>query len=101
MSISCANWVLKSLHRVGAAKMVGQIVPWGQNAEKCPDNRGFPWNAKNGEKRKTSEDIVSKILLSMTQYNLRTMLEPNLFSGHLIRRAPFWSADMHTVHARE
>ena len=23
-----------------------------------PDNRGFPWHAKNGENRKTSEDIV-------------------------------------------
>ena len=25
-----------------------------------PDNRGFSWHAKNGKKRKTSEDIVSK-----------------------------------------
>ena len=25
-----------------------------------PDNRSFPWHAKNGEKRKPSEDIVSK-----------------------------------------
>ena len=25
-----------------------------------PDNRGFSWCAKNGEKRKTSEEIVSK-----------------------------------------
>ena len=25
-----------------------------------PDNRGFSWHAKNGEKRKTSEEIVSK-----------------------------------------
>ena len=24
-----------------------------------PDNRGFPWHAKNGEKIKTSEDVVS------------------------------------------
>ena len=27
---------------------------------KYPDNRGFSWHAKNGEKRKTSEEIVSK-----------------------------------------
>ena len=25
-----------------------------------PDNRSFSWHAKNGEKRKTSEEIVSK-----------------------------------------
>ena len=25
-----------------------------------PDNKGFSWHAKNGEKRKTSEEIVSK-----------------------------------------
>ena len=24
-----------------------------------PDNRGFSWHVKNGEKRKTSEEIVS------------------------------------------
>ena len=43
----------------------------------------FPGLRKtDGEKRKTSEDIVSKTLLSMTQYNFRTRQGPNFFSVH-------------------
>ena len=55
----------------------------------------------DGEKRKTSEDIVSKTLLSMTQYNFRTRQGPISSLSILIRWAPFRPADMHTVHARE
>ena len=37
----------------------------------------------------------------MMQENFRMRLDPNLFSGHFIRRSLFWPADMHTVHAQE
>ena len=43
-----------------------------------PDNRGnFPGTWKIERKKKTSEDIASKM-----QYNFRMWPEPNLFSGH-------------------
>ena len=40
--------------------------------------------------------------VEQTQYNFRTRLEPkSLLWPFLIRWAPFWQADMHTIHTRE
>ena len=47
-------------------------LPQGRDSRKNPDNRGFSLHAKNGEK---------KNLLSLTHYNFRTRLGPNLFSS--------------------
>ena len=66
-----------------------------------PDNRGFPWHAKNEEKRKTSEDIVSKSCWAWRNITLQRGWSPISSLAILIRRAPFWPADMRTVHAQE
>ena len=65
-----------------------------------PDNRGFSWDAKNGEKKNLWRYRV-KILLSMTQYTLERGWSPISSLAILIRRAPFWPADMRAVDARE
>ena len=66
-----------------------------------PDIRGFPWHAKNGEKRKTSEDIVSKSCWAWRNITWERCWSPISSLAISIRRASFWPADMHTVHARE
>ena len=66
-----------------------------------PDNRGFSWHAKNGKKRKTSEDIVSKSCWAWRNVTLERGWSRISSLAILIRWAPFWPADMHTVHARE
>ena len=52
---------LKRLHE-GIAGERGSISSFwtGNLAKSYPDNRGFTWQTKNGEKRKTSQGIASK-----------------------------------------
>ena len=66
-----------------------------------PDNRGFSWHAKNGEKRRTSEDIVSKSCWARRNITLERGWSLISSLEILIRRAPFWPAYMQTVNARE
>ena len=55
------------------------------------DNRGIPWHAKNGEKRKTSEDIVSKSCWARCNITWERGWSP------ISSLAPFWPEDKHTV----
>ena len=50
---------------------------------------------------KASEDIVSKSCWAWRNITLERGWSPISSLDILIRRAPFWPADMHTVHARE
>ena len=53
------------------------------------------------ERKKPSEDIVLKSCWAWRNITLEWGWSPISSLGILIRRAPFWSADMHTVHAQE
>ena len=67
-----------------------------------PDNRGFSWQAKKDRKdRKTSENIVSKSCWARRNVTLERGWSPVSSLDILISWAPFWPADMLTVHARE
>ena len=50
---------------------------------------------------KSSEDIVSKSCWAWRNITLEQGWRPISSPAILIRQAPFWPADMHTVHARE
>ena len=65
------------------------------------DNRGFSWHMKNGEKRQTSEEIVSKPCWPWHNITLEWGWSPISSLSILIRWALFWPADVHTVHAWE
>ena len=67
-------------------------LPWWQRFSLAREKW---WEKKNPWRYRVT------ILLSMTQCNFRTRLGPISSLDILIRRAPFWPADIHTVHARE